>query len=98
LVQWFQWPNFQEKRIRLVREKLRIFPYAQYVIGIYISLAFQKYTPDRGRYWDLRVIRKNVTVSSGADRLKQQHRQQGFTRCQRRRHGDDRMLSAAHLF
>ena len=34
-------PNFQEKCIRLVREKLRIFPYAQYIIGVYISLAFK---------------------------------------------------------
>jgi len=26
IAHWFQWPNFQEKCIRLVREKLRIFP------------------------------------------------------------------------
>jgi len=36
-----QWPNFQEKCIRLVREMLRIFPYAQYIVGIYVPLAFQ---------------------------------------------------------
>jgi len=36
LAQWFQRPNFQEKCIRLVHEKLRMFPYAQYIIGIYI--------------------------------------------------------------
>jgi len=28
LAHWFYWPNFQEKYIRLVCEKLRIFPYA----------------------------------------------------------------------
>jgi len=44
LSQWFQWRNFQEKCIRLVREKLRIFSYAQYTVGIYVSLAFQKCT------------------------------------------------------
>ena len=29
-----------EKCIQLVREKLRIFPYGQYIVGIYVSLAF----------------------------------------------------------
>jgi len=52
------------------------------------------YTQVRGRYCGLRVICKNVTVTvtvtSDADSLKQQRKQQGFTRCQRRRHGDDR--------
>jgi len=38
--QLFQWPNFKEKYIRLVHEKLRIFLYAQYIVGIYVSLAF----------------------------------------------------------
>jgi len=32
LAQWFQWPNFQEKCIRLMREKLRIFAYAQHIL------------------------------------------------------------------
>jgi len=31
---------FAEKCIRLVREKLRIFPYGQYIVGVYVSLAF----------------------------------------------------------
>ena len=30
---------FAEKCIRLVREKLRMFRYGQYIIGIYVSLA-----------------------------------------------------------
>jgi len=30
---------FAEKCIRLVREKLRIFPYLQFIVGIYVSLA-----------------------------------------------------------
>jgi len=47
-------------------------------------------TQIRGRCWGLRVICKNVTITSGADHLKQQRKQEGFTRCQRRRHGDDR--------
>jgi len=36
----------------------------------------------------LRVICKNVTVTLGADRLKQQRKKQDFTRCKRRRHGN----------
>jgi len=55
LIQWFQWPNFEEKRIRHVRERLRIFPYAQYIIGIYVSLAFQKCAQVQRRCWGLRV-------------------------------------------
>jgi len=35
---------FRQKCIRLVREKLRIFPYGQYIIGIYVSLAFGRYS------------------------------------------------------
>ena len=31
-------------RIRLVSEKLTIFPYAQYIVGIYIPLACQRYS------------------------------------------------------
>jgi len=38
LAQWFQWRILQQKCIRLVHEKLIIFPYGQYIIGIYISL------------------------------------------------------------
>jgi len=31
---------FAEKCIRIMREKLKIFPHAQYIVGIYVSLAF----------------------------------------------------------
>ena len=31
---------FAEKCIRVVLEKLRIFPYGQYIVGMYVSLAF----------------------------------------------------------
>ena len=31
---------FAQKCIRLVHEKLRIFQYGQYIVGIYVSLAF----------------------------------------------------------
>jgi len=40
LAQWFQWCGFYQKCIRLVCEKLIIFPYGQYIIGMYVSLAF----------------------------------------------------------
>jgi len=68
LAQWFQWPNFQEKCIRLVHEKLRLFQYVQYIIEIYVSLAFQKCTQVRGRCWGLRIICSHVqkTKSSPA--------------------------------
>jgi len=39
------------KCIRLVREKLTVFPYAQYIIGIYVSLAFQRFSQVRDRCW-----------------------------------------------
>jgi len=47
-----------------VHKKLRIFPYAQYIIEIYVSLAFQKCTHVQGQCWGLQVICKNVTVTS----------------------------------
>jgi len=31
---------FAQKCIRLVREKLTVFPYGQDIVGIYVSLAF----------------------------------------------------------
>jgi len=34
---------FVEKCIRLVCENLTIFPYGQYIVGIYVSLAFWQY-------------------------------------------------------
>jgi len=40
----FQRPNFKEKCIRVVREKLRLFPYAQYIVGIYVLFAFRRCT------------------------------------------------------
>jgi len=39
-VNWRNDVLFVEKCIRLVREKLTIFPYGQYIVGIYVSLAF----------------------------------------------------------
>jgi len=45
-----------------VREKLTIFPYAEYIIGIGSSLAFQTYSQVRGQCWGLREICKNVTT------------------------------------
>jgi len=41
-----------------VREKLRIFPYWQYVVKIYISLAFQRYSQVWGRCWFTRNLQK----------------------------------------
>jgi len=38
---WFEWRIFERKYIRLVREKLRIFQYGQYIVGIDGSLAFR---------------------------------------------------------
>jgi len=55
---------FAQKCIRLVRKKLIIFPYGQYVIGIYVSLAFRGCTQLCGRCWGLRAIGKNVTVDT----------------------------------
>jgi len=45
----FQWRIFTQKCIRLLHEKLTVFPYAQYMIRIYVSLAFQRYSQVRGR-------------------------------------------------
>jgi len=36
-----------------VREKLTIFPYAQYIVGIGSSLAFQRCSQVWGRCWSL---------------------------------------------
>jgi len=41
---------FAQKCIRLVREKLIIFPYGQYIAGIYVSLAFRRSTEVRDQY------------------------------------------------
>jgi len=58
---------FAEKCIWLVHEKLTVFPYSQDIVGIYISLAFRRYSQVRGQCWCLRKICKNVTLTSGAD-------------------------------
>jgi len=55
---------FAEKCIRLVCEKLTIFPYGQYIVGICVSLAFQRCTQVRGRCWGLTAIGKNVTLNT----------------------------------
>jgi len=45
-----------------VREKLTIFPNAQYIVGIGGSFAFQRYSQVRGCCWGLKEICKNVTA------------------------------------
>jgi len=35
-----------QKCIRLVLEKLTVFPYGQGIVGIYVSLAFRRYSQD----------------------------------------------------
>jgi len=52
------------KCIRLVREKLTIFPYGQCIVGSGVSLAFRRYSQVVGRWWGLREICKNVTPIS----------------------------------
>jgi len=49
-------------------EKLTVFPYGQDIIGIYVSLAFWRYSKVRGWCWVLCKICKNVTLISGRDR------------------------------
>jgi len=48
----------EQKCIQLVGEKVIIFPYGQYIIGIYISLVFQRYSQVRGQCWGLREFAK----------------------------------------
>jgi len=55
---------FAQKCIRLVREKLTIFPYELYIVGNDGSLAFRRYSQARGRRWGLREICKHSTASS----------------------------------
>ena len=47
-----------QKCIRLMCEKLIIFAYGQYILGIYVSLAFQRCTQVQGRSWVFRTIGK----------------------------------------
>jgi len=49
---------FTQKCIRLMREKLTIFPYGLYIVGIYNSLAFQRFSQDRGRCWVWEIYAK----------------------------------------
>ena len=46
---WFEWAEWRilaQKCIRLVREKLtvRVFSYVQYIVGMYVSLDFRRYS------------------------------------------------------
>jgi len=52
---WFEWAGLHifHTCIRFVHQKLIVFPYAQYIVGICISLAFQRYSQVRDRCWDL---------------------------------------------
>jgi len=54
----------KQKCIRLMHEKLTIFPYKQCIFGISISLAFRKYSQVLGQWWGLQEICKNVTPIS----------------------------------
>jgi len=55
---WTSW-----KLRHLVSEKLTVFPYGQYIVGIDSSLAYWGYSQVRGRWWGLREICKIVIVS-----------------------------------
>jgi len=46
--------------MQLIREKLTIFPYEQYIVGNVCSLAFQRNGQFRDRSWGLWEICKNV--------------------------------------
>jgi len=61
---------FVQKCIQLVREKLTVFLYGQDIVGIYVSLAFRRYSQVRGRCWGLCEICKNVILISGADPIR----------------------------
>jgi len=39
---WFEWCIFKQKCIRLIRGKLTIFPYGQYIVGNICLLAFRR--------------------------------------------------------
>ena len=55
---WFGWAEW---RIRLVREKLRIFPYGQYIVGTVVLLAFWRYSQFQDRSGGWGEMYKNVT-------------------------------------
>jgi len=41
----------EQKCIRLVHEKLTVFPYGQCMFGSHVSLAFRRYSQVQGRFW-----------------------------------------------
>ena len=52
---------FAEKCIRPVREKLRIFPYGQYIVGNVVLLAFRRCSQFQDRSGGWGEMYKNVT-------------------------------------
>jgi len=63
-VHWFEWAEWcivRQKCIRFVREKLMIFPYGQYIVGIYVSLTFWLCSQVQDRSGVLGEMYKNVT-------------------------------------
>ena len=64
LTQWFQRPIFEDKCIRCVCEKLSLFPYVQYIVENFFSLAFWRYS----HKWGFAKYLQNVKLISGADR------------------------------
>jgi len=55
---------FVEKCIRLVHEKLAIFPCGQYIVGIYVLLAFRRYSQVQDRSGDSEEMYKNITLNT----------------------------------
>ena len=64
-----------EKCIRLVCEKLRIFPYGQYIVGIHVSLAFSRYS---------RFTKIEVGVEEKCTKMKHHFRCFGKLLCEER--------------
>ena len=58
----FEWHIVKQRCIRLVCEKLTIFPYGQHMGGNVFSLAFWRYSQVQDRSRGLQEICKNVTV------------------------------------
>jgi len=66
-VHWFEWAEWRivcQKCIRFVREKLRIFPYGQHIVGIHVSLAFWRYSHVQDRSGGWGEMYKNVLASA----------------------------------
>jgi len=47
-----------------MHEKLTVFPYGQYIVGIYVSFAFRRHSQVWGQCCGLWEICKNVTVNT----------------------------------